>query len=544
MFFSFPFILNFHSIITQITDNIKSAVVCFDKDNNCIYINRAAKNIFGNEPEKSPTLYHLSHTNENEFNTVMDFEIESTLHTFTINFKRLTDKKGRVTGSYIKLDDITDDLEKTTALEYKNTHDELTKLYSKEIFFQKAQDLLRQYCNNDWLFICTNIKNLKLINERFSIDIGNKILKTEAEMLKKANYKNCIHGRISGDKFAMLIPKENFNQELALKNTSNITISTSHNPNYKIQVYIGVYEVSDTFESVESMYDKANIALKNITEDNFVSIKFYDSTMMNVLRHEKKIIALFDTALKEHQFKMYLQPQVESSNLSVVGAEALVRWKTPDNCIIQPEEFLPVLEKTGYFHRLDEYIWECAVVKLKEWSNSYIDKYISVNVSTNDFYYIDVYQKFTDLVQKYGISPSKLKLEITETVFMHNIEQHAAILKKLQQYGFTIEMDDFGSGYSSLNMLKDINVDILKIDMNFLYKSDNEERRRIILNSIIKMADELGLQTIAEGVEEKEQVDNLKNMGCDILQGFYFAKPLSVRDFEQKYNQENIYDLL
>ena len=194
------------------------------------------------------------------------------------------------------------------------------------------------------------------------------------------------------------------------------------------------------------------------------------------------------------------------------------------------------LKKNGMIVKLDQYMWEAACKQLRKWKDEgKKDMYISVNISPKDFYFMDVKQVLTDLVKKYNIEPQKLKLEITETAIMTNIDNPVEILDGLRKEGFIIEMDDFGSGYSSLNMLKDIYVDILKIDMAFLRKSNDEERGRKILKTMIQLAKDLEMPTITEGVETLEQVEFLKAMGCKMFQGYYFAKPMDVATFEEKY---------
>ena len=214
-----------------------------------------------------------------------------------------------------------------------------------------------------------------------------------------------------------------------------------------------------------------------------------------------------------------------------------VEWQHPDKGLLAPGVFIDVLEKTGFVYRLDRYMWDKAVKQLAEWKKRGINDYhISVNISTKDFYLIDVYETFVGLVEKYDIDPKLLKLEITETALMSDFNKNMVIIKRLQKYGFDIEIDDFGSGYSSLNMLKDISADVLKIDMGFLRASENEVKGQDILESIIGLANKLGMRVITEGVEKKTQVDMLYDMGCKMFQGYYFSKPIPVDEFEKKYN--------
>ena len=194
------------------------------------------------------------------------------------------------------------------------------------------------------------------------------------------------------------------------------------------------------------------------------------------------------------------------------------------------------LEKNGLISEVDKYIWELACKQLKKWKSEGKEHlYISVNISPRDFYFLNIYQIFTSLVETYDISPKNLKLEITETAIVLDVNRQLELIERLRNYGFIVEMDDFGSGYSSLNMLKDIQVDVLKIDMAFLRKSKDETRSKKILHMIINLSKQLGMPVISEGVETKEQVEYLSELGCDMFQGYYFAKPMDVTSFEQLY---------
>jgi len=251
---------------------------------------------------------------------------------------------------------------------------------------------------------------------------------------------------------------------------------------------------------------------------------------------EKSIIANFDYALKHREFSIYLQPQMDPYG-DLIGAEALVRWRKDSNTIIPPNAFIPILEKSDFIGKLDSYIWELAVCKLREWKHTeFKDLHISINISPKDMELMDVFKVITDLVHKYDVDPSRLHLEITESFIIKNPSVVNNLIMRLKEAGFLIEIDDFGSGYSSLNMLKDINADVIKIDTGFLSKSLNEDRGEIILDSIIFMAKRLGIGTVTEGVETPNQFAMLNAMGCDVYQGYLFSKPVSVKEFENKYS--------
>lgn len=414
------------------------------------------------------------------------------------------------------------------------SHDSLTGLYNRESFFKKAEETIHKDPQKKRYMVCTNIKNFKLTNDLFGKEMGDRVLMDQAKLLMLAKYDECIYGRIAGDKFAMLIPKENFNPQLAVQNTSKLQYLIN-DTNYKLHVSIGAYEIQDSGERAQVMCDKANMAIESMQGDYSRVVAYYDEKMLGKMVQEKNVLSEFDHALETNQFCMYLQPQIKNTG-ELSGAEAIVRWRHPAKGILMPADFIEIIEKRGYIYKLDRYMWEQAAAKLCDWKKRGINNInISVNVSTKDFYYIDLYKAFTGLAEKYDIAPDLFNIEITETAFVGDMKMHLAVIKKLREYGFHIEIDDFGSGYSSLNMLKDIEVDILKIDMAFLEETITTERTRIIIKSVIAMAKELGMEVITEGVRNEEHVTFLKEAGCDIFQGFYFDRPISVEEFEKQY---------
>lgn len=532
----------YHAVRGLVEDN-NSSVFCFSPKGKCVYANTRACELFhmraGEGYDRIETFYGRwleegGKTAEDTAQWEQIYSFDGVERHFSVWFYRIRNRRKRTTGCIYKLTDTTDEIKKFREEQYLATHDKLTGLYNREYFFQKAEELLKSDPNTERYMICTNIKNLKLVNDLFGEEMGDRILREQAKQLKYADYDNCIHGRIEGDKFAMLIPKENFNAGLAERNSGKLQYLID-NSNYRIQINIGVYRITDPAESPRVMFDRACMAISSREGDYQKSVVYYDSSMMEQLLHEKSVIGEFEHAIENRQFDMFLQPQVAADG-RLLGAEALVRWRHPEKGLVFPVNFINVIEKTGLIIRLDRYMWELAAQRLREWKDmGCAELCISVNISAKDFYYADLYCVFTELVEKYGIKPQNLNLEITETALMTDVEQHLETLGRLQEYGFRLEIDDFGNGYSSLNMLKDIKADVLKIDMLFLRETENRERSRTILNSIISMSKALGMEVIAEGVETKAQLDFLTEMGCDVFQGYYFSKPIPVGEFEKKY---------
>lgn len=530
--------------LSIVVTEMNSAVICFDINNECVYANERALNIFRTASSSESTLSEYVHgwikehdiADRDSFEWSEQKNIDNETYYFDIEYRKLFDKKNEYIGFFLNLIDNT---EKHSAFEkerYLATHDSLTGIYNKNYFAVKAAEILKEDPDEEWLLLSSNIKDFKLINDLFGLEKGNEVLKMEADLLKEQCGKGIVYGRTGGDKFAVCIPKARFSEQKFMHAIQTMG-HAFNNDLYHFHIYVGVYEITDRNEDISVMCDKANLAIKTLNENYDKSIAYYSDTILNNTIEEKQLVGDFDKALAEKQFCMYLQPQTTSEG-KVLGAEALVRWQHPKRGLIFPGDFIEVFERTGLIYRLDKFVWELAVQKLAEWQkNGRNDLYISVNISTKDFYYMDVYKTITNLVEKYEIIPSTLKLEITETAIMTGTDGELERIEKFRKYGFQVEIDDFGSGYSSFNTLKDMDVDVLKIDMGFLRttKPERFEKSMSIINTIISLTRTLGLSVVTEGVETKEQVDKLTQMGCGVYQGYYFSKPIPVSQFEETY---------
>ncbi len=528
-----------NTMMQLVSENLNNAIICFDDEKKCIYSNKSAGLYFPSPSEIKNELDDLLNLHRELIIRNINLKKDGQEITLAEEFSYMKDANDKLLGYSIRLSDITEELKAVKEEQHHSTHDALTSLLNRESFYLEAESIIRNDPDTKRCLICTNISSFKLINDLFGSHFGDELLKHQAKVLTEQGIPDALLGRISGDHFAILIKKEYFNHDQFLEIIEKIQSFTAE-VNYRLHVFMGVYEISDPYEKVSSMYDKAHLAIKNISENYAVSIAWYDTKLLAALLETKNIIAAFEDSLADGQFKMYLQPQINTSTEKIIGAEALVRWIHPEKGILNPSSFVPVLEETGYLYKLDKYIWTLAAKTLAKWQKLGLNHYIAVNISARDFYHVDIYKVFTSLINEYEIDPSLLRLEITETVLMHDLYMHKKILSQLQEAGFIIEMDDFGSGYSSLNMLKNVNIDVLKIDMTFLQQTKNEERSKTILRSIVKMVKELNIKVIAEGVEEPAQAEYLKALGCDVFQGFLYSKPVSVRDFEAILREKEI----
>ena len=418
-------------------------------------------------------------------------------------------------------------------LEYRLNYDSLTKAYNRYGFYKNAQKLIKEHTDTEYCLILSDIKSFKLINEIYGENIADKILIDEVNIIRQKMKGNSVLGRLNGDIIAMVIPKE-YLSEKEFSDMIKLLSDRYSNKNFRLHIYLGVYYIKDVNETIRQMVDKVSLVIMKSKGNMSNYILYYDENSYRNDIFKQQLIGEFETALNENQFCMYLQPQTDKDG-NMLGAEALIRWNHPNMGLIMPGAFIECFEDAGLIYRLDNYIWEEAAKQLKIWKDSGYNYYISVNISAKDFYHIDVYQTFKNLVSKYGIDTDKLHIEITETALSEDKQAAHKTIERLHDEGFIIEIDDFGSGYSSFNFLKDVCADVIKIDRVFLKKSSHEERGEQILRSIISLSHDIGMDVITEGVENVDQLSMLAKMNCDWFQGYYFSKPIAVGDFEEKY---------
>lgn len=530
------------NMLSLVVRDMNNGIICYDRKGRCIYYNDLMEAIYrhgGNmsvyESKYSQWIEKLGDDRRDSmtFQTT-DIEINGEKHYFEIAYKRIYDESNRVICDYFVYNDRTQMYESWEQEKYKASHDSLTGLLNRDQFYEDVHDMVNKYHDTTFYLICSNIKDFKFINEIFGMEKGNQVLIKQAKLMASNPSERTICARLMNDRFALCLPREEFDEKRVADSVKELQREFSGN-SFHLHTYMGVYEIRDRDEAVSIMVDKANIAADTIKNNYDCCVAYYDEHLLEISIEQRRLLGEFEPALQKGEFVMYLQPQVNRDG-AAKGAEALVRWAHPSRGILTPYAFIDILENAGLIYKLDLYIWEKAAQKLAEWKEKgYGSYHISVNISTKDFYIIDIYETFTGLINKYDISASNLHLEITETTLMTDFEKNMNIIHKLQDVGFRVEIDDFGSGYSSLNMLKDISADVLKIDMGFLRKSENEVKGQDILESIIALAGKIGMDVITEGVETKKQLDMLTMMGCHEFQGYYFSKPVPVSEFEEKY---------
>ena len=530
------------SMLAGIASDMPDSLFFFDKSGRCIWINEPGRKLLGisgdNYEDVKEDLKFL-------FGEDIDFESSGWFKKVTIGtgdetqysylaMRSVVDERLKMSGNYLSVRDITEEQREMKREIYNATHDSLTGLYTKEYLYEQIEKRLDVDKHTDYLIGFIEISNFKVINDVFGSKFGHTALKDIAERLKNYSSDKSIFGRLSDDAFGILINKSNFDEAFLNKELSQFTVS-DENLDHHILVHFGIYDINDADEiDVPLFFDSARLATTMIKDQYKECIVFYDDKIREEIIHNQLISNQLHEAIEAKQIRPYLQPIVDSRGM-LAGAEALVRWIHPDEGFMNPGMFIPVFERNGLIADVDRHMWRCACEILSNWKSRNIDAFISVNISPKDFYFMDVVTELKSLVEEFGIDPIKLRIEITESAMMTGDVDILKIVDELNKYGFIIEMDDFGSGFSSLNLLKDMNIDVLKIDMQFLKDSERNMKAGMIIKNIINMSKDLEIDTLTEGVETAKQFEKLFAMGCKLYQGYYFSKPVPVEDFEKQW---------
>lgn len=420
--------------------------------------------------------------------------------------------------------------------------DELTGVYNKQFFLQKVKTTLLENPEQDYDMICLDVERFKLVNDTFGMQTGDELLRHIADCLRKAWDEKNICGHFGADVFYILQPHvHEYTDELFAEMNEKIN---DFAVKIQIKACYGIYRIHDREVSVNAMCDRAQLATETIKGQYNQLFAYYDDKIRQQLLNERFITDCMQTALEEGQFHVYYQPKYELYQERIAGAEALVRWIHPERGFMMPGEFIPLFEKNGFITQMDQFVWEAACQELRERMDAGKPLVaISVNVSRADIYNPNLIKILQGLVDMYEIPIQYLHLEITETAYTESPQQIQEVLGQLQKIGFIIEMDDFGSGYSSLNMLAEIPIDILKLDMRFIKEETNYRSGKGILGFIISLAKWLNLPVVAEGVETREQLDTMRMMDCNYVQGYYFAKPMRKQEFEELLDQTPLVEM-
>ena len=412
--------------------------------------------------------------------------------------------------------------------------DQLTGLYNREFFYRYAEQYDRYHKDLPTDAIVLDINHFHMINERYGKAYGDEVLRKIGEkvrdVVKDAGGIVC---RRSADTFLVYCPHRSDYPEIL--DRVSVLLSGSDKKENRVWLRMGVYADVDKSIDIERRFDRAKQAADTVKNSFAKAIGIYDDSLLEQERQAEELLEDFAAAIREKQFLVYYQPKYDITRSEPVlsSAEALVRWKHPKRGMVSPGAFIPVFEKNGLIQELDNYVWNEAAAQIRDWKERFgVSVPVSVNISRIDMYDPYFIEKLDDIVARNGLEHRELLLEITESAYTEDSAQIVSTVKQLREKGFRIEMDDFGTGYSSLNMISDLPIDALKLDMQFIRNAFRERKDTRLLEVIFHLAESLEVPTIAEGVETAEQMLTLKSMGCDIVQGYYFSRPLPADEFE------------
>jgi len=408
------------------------------------------------------------------------------------------------------------------------TWDNLTGLYSREFFFRHVNGITSASSGEAFDIVCSKIMNLSMLNDRYGRSNCDSMVRELAGRISGILPDCLAGGRLGNEVFGFLIRhQEDSNWTDCLSDVTKGLIATNLHLNF------GIVESVGRGLLAPRACDRALLAMEEMRDAFGVSIAWYNDELREKQVHEHVILETMEQALKEHQFTIYYQPKHDTYTEQVSGAEALVRWIHPDLGFVRPDHFIPVFERNGFITKLDLYVFEetCKqITSNREHGLPMIP--ISINVSRLDFDLPDLADRISELADRYDIPHSLLHVELTETAYSENPSRVIEALQELQDRGFLIELDDFGSGYSSLASLNDLALNVMKLDMSIIRQAARINDYRIVA-AAIQMAQLLGLTTVAEGVETAKETERLKELGCDLIQGYYYSKPLNQEEFEQ-----------
>lgn len=408
--------------------------------------------------------------------------------------------------------------------------DQLTGLYNREFFYHYATQFDSYHPDTPTDAILFDINHFHMINERYGREFGDRVLKRVSEKLLEAVADSeGIVCRREGDTFLVYCPHRSDYREIL------DSVCVQMDTEYRVRARMGVYCNTDRGIDVERRFDRAKHAADTVKNSYSLAVGVYDDSLHEGELYAEKLLEDFHTAIREKQFTVFYQPKysIRPEEPVLSSAEALIRWRHPDLGMISPGRFIPLFEKNGLIRELDSYVWREAATQIRNWKERFGRTVpVSVNVSRIDLNDPTLLEKLERTADAEGISRGELLLEITESAYTENADRIIDVVKALRESGFYIEMDDFGTGYSSLNMLTSLPIDALKMDMNFIRNAFRGKKDTRLLEVVIGLSKSLGFSTVAEGVETEEQMITLKALGCDVVQGYYFSKPLPADEFE------------
>lgn len=443
----------------------------------------------------------------------------------------------------ITFSDISEEVNAKKLLLQKTEYDELTGLMNRKKFAKVVQTILQNdeegFVSGAYAFVYLDVVRFKAVNDLFGMDAGDRLLVYISNVLRKLIRQEDEACRLNADRFAVFVKTSG--KELEKLVNDIIEHIAKYDLPFETACNVGIYVTGEERVSADMMLDRAMLAQSTIKGSFINKYNYYTQVMRDEMLTEQEVVGIMTNALAERQFVIYYQPQYDHTNGELVGAEALVRWNHPEKGLISPGVFIPIFEKNGFITNLDLCVFEEVCLFLRKCMDQNLKVVpISANFSRHDIFQPDFVANLEGIREKYKIPPNYLRVEITESALMGSSQQANEIVRKLHECGYVVEMDDFGSGYSSLNVLKDIELDILKLDMLFLSKENQNNKGGTIISSVVRMAKWLDMPIIAEGVESMEQADFLRSIGCNYIQGYLYSRPLPENKYEDLLRESEV----
>ncbi|MDL2236373.1 EAL domain-containing protein [Christensenellaceae bacterium OttesenSCG-928-K19] len=432
------------------------------------------------------------------------------------------------------INDVDEAVQSKLALLHRAEYDTLTGILNMDAFYERAQELVQANPKKNYAVIRLDVNRFKLVNDLYGLDVGDNLLKHIARVLERClAVREAVYGRLGGDVFVICVPYGRPEELVVLVRRIWQGVEEYDLRGNKASPSFGICYVEDRNIPMSIQCDWANLALKTVKGNMIKRWAFYGGKLREQQLDERMIESNMENALRSRQFVLYLQPKHDIRTGGIVGAEALIRWNHPTEGLMAPVRFVPLFERNGFIIKMDEFVWEQACVLLRKW----IDKNktpvpISMNVSRIHALNPGFEKRLLGMIARYRIPNELIELELTESTFVENQQELFQTMKTLQNAGLNVSMDDFGSGYSSLNMLKSVPVNTIKLDREFLNETTATSKGKIIMEHTISMVNDLGLKVVAEGVETQGQADFVDRAGCHIAQGYHYSKPMPIWDFE------------
>ncbi len=464
---------------------------------------------------------------------------DGTYHWYAFRYKVAESIDGKPSDIGGAIIDITKDKEKDSLIEKMAYIDELTEIYNRNKFIEIGEETFD--CSVDlnimyWVIVI-DIDRFHIINDTCGYQNGNRLLKEVAITILKNLNDGGFGARIGGDNFALII-KDNGDETLPIKTIKNIQaqlagLAVDVFSNQTITCSAGFCKMPTDANSFQKVLDHAEFAL-SLNDDTRGSIKRYDNKTHDNIIADSTIEIELAKALELNQLILYYQPKIDLATGNIIGAEALIRWQRPDGRLISPGFFIPVAENSLLITKISDFVLYEACRQNKKWQNEGFPKFsVSINLTSVDFYQTDVKKSISEALKETGLDPRWLEVELTESLALKDVEQAIHQMRELSELGVKISMDDFGTGYSSLSYIQVLPITLLKLDRSFIMYLEEDEVSREIVSAVIKIAKSKKIQTIAEGIETLGQAEILKKSGCDQAQGYFFGKPMPVKEFEE-----------